>query len=98
MRFEVETPSLNSTVKSMQEELNQITELSKQLYSALTVLDGMWVGAAHDTFAQQYQADQTVLDKMRGTIQAVISGMDSARKTYDQCEASVKTAIQKIAI
>ncbi len=96
--FEVETSSLNSTVKNMESELSRITEISKRLYAALSALDGMWIGAAHDAFAAQYQADQEMLNKMSQTIDAVIEGMDSARKTYEQCEQSVKSEIQKVAI
>lgn len=98
MTFEVETSSLNSTVKSMETELNNITEISKRLYSALNALDGMWIGTAHDTFAAQYQADQQMLRNMSKTISSVIEGMDSARRTYEQCEQSVKSEIGKIAV
>lgn len=96
--FEVETSSLNSTVKNMESELSRITEISKRLYAALSALDGMWIGTAKDAFAAQYRADQEMLNKMSQTIDAVIEGMDSARKTYEQCEQSVKSEIQKVAI
>ena len=98
MTFEVETASLNSTVRSMEAELNKITTLASKLYTALEALDGMWVGAAHDSFAAQYAQDQQILDNMRKTIDGVIEGMDKARKKYDTCEQSVSNAIKKISI
>jgi len=98
MKFEVETSSLSYTVQKMEAELNKIKETAKKLYSALTTLDGMWDGAAHDTFAAQYQSDQKLLENMSRTISGVIEGMDEARKTYEQCEQSVETEIRKIAI
>lgn len=97
-RFEVETSSLSSTVKSMESELDNIHNIIERLYSALSALDGMWIGSAHDMFAAQYQADQQMLKNMSKTIAGVIEGMSSARKTYEQCEQSVKTEIQKISI
>lgn len=98
MKFEVETSSLNTTVRKMETERNNIQKVSQRLYAALAALDGMWVGTAHDSFAAQYKADQQILDDMGKTISGVISGMDSARRTYDQCEQSVKSEIKKISI
>lgn len=98
MTFEVETSSLNSTVKSMETELQKISEVSKRLYQALEALDAMWVGAAHDTFSLQYESDQATLRSMIKTISAVIEGLDKARRTYEDCEHSVKTEIKKIVI
>ncbi len=98
MKFEVDTSSLGSTIRSMDAELNKIASISKRLYGALSALDGMWVGAAHDTFAAQYQADQQVLGNMSKTISGVIEGLENARKTYENCEQSVETEIRKIAI
>lgn len=98
MTFEVETASLDSTVRSMESELSKIATLTTQLYAALEALDGMWVGAAHDTFAAQYAGDQQILENMRRTIDGVIEGMDKARKQYDTCEQSVSNAIKKISI
>ena len=98
MTFEVETASLNSTVRNMENELNNLSQVATRLYAALEALDGMWEGAAHDTFAAQYLADQQMLGEMYKTVGRVIEGMDSARKTYEQCEQSVSTEIKKIAI
>ena len=98
MKFEVDTSSLDYTVKSMETELSAVANLTKELYAALTAMDGMWVGAAHDTFAVQYETDQAVLANMRKTIDAVIKGMEAARKNYEQCESSVKTEIKKISV
>lgn len=98
MTFEVETASLNSTVRKMETELNNVSQVAGRLYAALEALDGMWEGAAHDTFASQYLADQNILSEMYKTVGRVIEGMDSARKTYEQCEAAVSTEIKKIAI
>lgn len=98
MRFEVETSSLNTTVHNMESELANIQKISTRLYAALEALDGMWVGAAHDTFAAQYLADQQMLNDMGKAISQVIDGMDNARKTYDQCETSVSAEIRKITV
>lgn len=98
MTFEVETASLASTIKQMDAELDNILTTRQKLYAALEALDGMWVGAAHDTFAQQYYQDQQVLKDMIKTIMSVIEGMDDARTEYEQCERSVETEIKKIAV
>lgn len=98
MRFEVDTSSLSYTIKSMEGELSEVDNLIKELYAALTAMDGMWEGAAHDTFAAQYLEDQKVLANMRVTIAEVISGLEGARKNYEQCENSVETEIKKIAV
>lgn len=98
MKFEVETSSLDSTIKNIETELNSIAQIVKQLYSALEALDGMWIGVAHDTFAVQYQTDQQKLNQVSRCIANVIEGMDSARHSYEQCEASVKTEIKKIIV
>ena len=98
MTFEVETASLNATIRNMQAEADRIANTSKNLYAALEALDGMWVGAAHDTFAAQYLADQEVLGKMQQTIMNVIKGLENARSEYDRCEENVSAEIKKIAI
>lgn len=98
MRFEVETSSLESTIDSMDAELDKIGQISKRLYTALEVLDSMWVGAAHDVFAVQYQSDQQKLSQMCKTISGVLEGLDEARRTYEQCEQSVETEIKKIRV
>lgn len=98
MRFEVETSSLNTTVQNMESELVNIMKIRGKLYAALEALDGMWVGAAHDTFAAQYLADQKMLNDMGNAISQVIDGMDNARRTYDQCEATVSAEIRKISV
>ena len=98
MIFEVETASLSSTIRSMETEMQNISKIGKQLYTALEALDGMWEGAAHDTFAAQYLADQQMLSEMCKTIDGIINGLESARKKYDECEQSVANEIKKIAI
>ena len=98
MTFEVETQSLNATIRNMQTELSNIAKITTKLYAALDTLDAMWEGAAHDTFAAQYLSDQEMLGNMSKTISAVIQGLENARKKYDQCEQSVGTEIKKIAI
>ena len=98
MKFEVDTSSLAYTIKSMESELGEVENLAKELYAALTAMDGMWVGTAHDTFAVQYQNDQAVLANMQKTIHEVINGLEAARKNYEHCESSVQTEIKKIAV
>lgn len=98
MKFEVNTSSLSYTIQKMNEELSNITGIAKNLYAALTALEGMWEGASHDIFAAQYQNDQQTLENMTKTLSNVIKGLDEARKVYEQCEDSVETEIRKIAV
>lgn len=98
MKFEVETASLNATVKNINSELSEIIDKSNRLYEALEELDSMWVGTAHDTFSAQYKADQQILGETCKKISAVSEGLDAARKTYEQCEQSVEAEIRKIVI
>lgn len=98
MTFEVETSSLGRTIEDMAAELDKIGGVGKELFNAVAALDGMWEGAAHDTFVAQYQADQEVLSQMTRTIADIIDGLRDARKTYQECEQSVKTKIDKIVI
>ena len=98
MTLEVETASLASTVRQMDAELENILTAKQKLYAALEALDGMWTGAAHDTFASQYSQDQQILTGMIRTIMSVIEGMEDARAEYERCEQSVETEIRKIAV
>lgn len=98
MNFEVETASLASTIRRMEAELENIDAISQKLYAALEALDSMWMGAAHDTFADQYRMDQEYLTEMKMLIMSLIEGLDDARMEYEQCEQSVETEIRKIAV
>lgn len=98
MTFEVDTSSLESTIRNMETELENIQQIRTRLYTALEELDGMWEGQAHDVFAIQYTTDQSTLQKMCQTISDAIEGLDAARKEYNSCEQSVKNKISRITI
>ena len=98
MKFEVNTATLNDTVKEMERELNNIRNIHKQLEGAVSALHGMWVGEAHTIFEKQFQIDQNILSAMCQTLDTIIDGIDNARDKYDRCEQSVKSEISKISI
>lgn len=98
MTFEVETSTLESTIRSMETELADIVEISNRLYAALEALDGMWEGKAHDTFALQYRSDQNRLKNICKKLDNAIVDLSKARQKYDSCEQSVKNKISGITI
>lgn len=98
MKFEVDTNQLSTTVKSLQDALNEISDNRIKMYSAIEALDGMWMGQAHDAFLTQYENDNEMLIALIQDIDTVFENYGIARKNYDDCEESAKDIARQIRI
>lgn len=98
MKFEVETTQVASTVKKMQNTLNQIEKQRKSMYRAINEMEGMWVGEAHTEFAKSFQSDDMMMQNLIREIQSFIDGVSEARKGYEQCEQDVGHMIANLRV
>lgn len=98
MTFEVETSSLQSTINSMETELENIVNITNRLYASLSELNKTWRGEAHTTFVLQCNKDQQAMSQVISSINDAIEDLEKAKKEYDSCEQSVKNRISRISI
>lgn len=98
MKFEVYTDKVDSVARMMQQELDAVRQMKKQMYNSLEGLDGMWQGSAHDAFKIQYSNDNQIMTELCREIQEFIDCVNQSRKSYDECEQSVREQIARIQI
>lgn len=98
MKFEVDTNQLSTAVGSLQDVLNEISDQREKMYSAIKVLDGMWVGESHDAFFTQYENDNEMMTALIQDLSTVIVNFGTARENYDTCEESAKDMARQIRI
>lgn len=98
MKFQVDTARLESEVDSMSQDVESLKNHAAAVQRALSELDGMWAGAAHDEFVVQRDNDYRVLTTFLDSLQKGISQMGKARQQYDTCEENVKARIRSIRV
>lgn len=96
--IEVNTSTLSGDISNMQELLSQIVSAKDGVKDSIRALDGMWKGVAHDTFMSAFAEDYELFNQLCETISKIISCMNSARNTYDNCEDRVRAAVEAIRI
>lgn len=98
MKFEVDTNQLAAAVRSLQDDLNGISDQRAKMYSSIRALDGMWMGASHDAFLAQYESDNEMMVELIRDLSAVFGNFGTARDNYDTCEESAKDIAKQIRV
>ena len=94
--IEIETNSLTSDIRTMQDEVGEAERQTNQMFEAMAELDQMWDGPANAAFNRQFQIDYERMKSMCSEVRHLISCMEYARDQYDQCEDEVYRAVAAI--
>lgn len=98
MKFEVDTTQVADTRARLQAALDSVAESRTAMLQAIEALNGMWVGPAHDAYLTQFAADSEMTSGVIGEIQNLINLVDTARRSYDTCEQTVKDLVTAVVI
>lgn len=98
MKFEVDTVQVANAKTRLQVALDDVSESRRAMFQAIETLNGMWTGEAHDAYLAQFIADSEMTAAVISEIQTLINSVDTARKSYDTCEQTVKDLIAAVVI
>lgn len=98
MKFEVDTNRVGMTATRMQELINTVANNRKSMMDAVSSLNGMWVGEAHDAFVAQFQRDNSDMITLIQELEAITELFLDAKHAYEDCENSAKEMISSLQI
>lgn len=98
MKFEVDTTQVAGTKTRLQAALDSVSESRAAMFQAIESLNGMWAGQAHDAYLAQFTIDSEMTAGVIGELQSLINSVDTARRSYDTCEQTVKDLVAAVVI
>ena len=90
------TSLLQAEINKLDGYARQLETESNTLFQALTQLNGMWEGAAHDTFVNKFTSDRETWKSMLVDLQKMIEKMRTAKQEYDKCESRVINYVRQL--
>lgn len=94
--IEIETERLQNDIQKMTEAVEDAEKQTGAMFDSMNELDSMWDGPANNAFRAQFQTDHASMEEMCKEVRELISCMEFARKSYDQCEDDVLGKIQSL--
>ena len=91
-------PALGSDIREIQQAYEAAVRSKERVRSSVLALNGMWKGAAHDTFTSELDVDYETLRGLCDTLRNHISGLMYAERAYEKCEQQVRNAVSAIQI
>lgn len=91
-------PALGSDIREIQQAYEVAVRSKERVRSSVLALNGMWKGAAHDTFTSAFDVDYETLSGLCDTINNIISCLNYAKTEYEKCEQQVRNAVSAIQI
>ena len=95
---EVKTSTLGQDTEELESTLALVRKAMKDMFNAVTELDGMWDGPANKAFNQQFAKDHQVFEEVAEAVNGIIDSMKNAKTLYEKCEATVSNEIDRIRI
>lgn len=87
--IEIETQMLQSDIDKMTEAVEIVQSQTDAMFDTMAELDTMWDGQANEVFKAQFALDHIAMQDLCNEVVNLISCMDFAKKTYEQCEDEV---------
>ncbi|BAL00625.1 hypothetical protein OBV_34260 [Oscillibacter valericigenes Sjm18-20] len=87
--IEIETECLQTDIVQMTEAVQDAKKKSEAMFTTIQELDTMWDGPANEIFRAQFLNDHTAMQELCGEVENLISCMEFAKKSYEQCEEEV---------
>lgn len=69
--------------------LADIRVVNRNMAEAVTSLNGMWAGKAHDALMAQFKADEADIESLILHLEKLMKKLYSAKKEYTACEKEV---------
>lgn len=94
--IEIETESLQSDITKMTEAVGNAQKQTDAMFETMAELDTMWDGQANEAFKAQFALDHTAMQELCNEVVNLISCMEFAKQTYEQCEDEVYQKIMAL--
>lgn len=87
--IEIETERLQNDIDKMTEAVQDAQTQTDEMFDTMNQLDAMWDGQANEVFRAQFLTDHTAMQELCDEVRSLISCMEFAKRSYDQCEEDV---------
>lgn len=94
----VDTAILRNDMTAYENALHLVNTKTDKIFEEMQMLDSMWEGTANQIFMAQFRADYYRIKEVCKVLANLLEDIESARREYDQCEASVAGVIKEIHI
>ncbi len=98
MRFEVDTDQVGLAARSMDDLITRIDAQRKRMMAAIDIMNGMWVGSAHDAFLAQFQKDNLSMIDLIDLLKQMSGKYTGAKNAYESCENSAINTIAAVQV
>lgn len=85
--IKVSTASLENDISHMKALLEQVNNNVRDMYEEVTALNGMWTGAANQTFSQKVEKENTEIKSYIENVSKYIQSVENDKNTYNLCES-----------
>lgn len=94
--IEIETQALQNDITKMTETVGTVQSKTDAMFETMAALDTMWDGQANEAFKAQFALDHLAMQELCSEVVNLISCMEFAKKTYEQCEEEVYQKIMAL--
>ncbi|MBQ4528378.1 MAG: WXG100 family type VII secretion target [Clostridia bacterium] len=98
MDIAIQTNPLRRDAESMAEEVARLRKNMSSMNDAITSMNSMWQGAAHNAFVTQYASDYQKMTEVCQALDNIIECLNYAAAKYDECDNNVKNIVNSIKI
>ena len=98
VNFDVDTDSLLTQVRAMQEQLNAMKSARDTLAASVAEVESTWDGLAKEAFSTQFNRDCEEFDSIYTSISEIINQFEMAAKEYVVCDAQVLEIINAMRV
>ena len=96
MQIEIDVQQLSADIRALEERKEALLNAKGQVMSCMDKVNGMWEGAAHDSFVRQLTQDAQQLTEMMENIEHLLDSMKYAKAEYGKCADTVAEKIAAI--
>lgn len=85
-------------IRDIEQKIQSMQKISKNMFEEVHALTGMWEGSAHDTYLTQFQTDSENIDLVLQNLEEYKKSMEEAFRKFRTCEQQVAETINRVRI
>lgn len=97
-KIKVDLAAMSGDIADMNALEKDAVSCLKELTTAVEALHTTWEGAAHDTLAASFRADQERMNTVMESLQRYVESLNYAKDEYKKCEDMVRDRVGSIQV